>query len=305
MRSSRCTRCCGGSSSCASSSSRRSCSRRSSSSSRSRRLAAAQPHLLPRRLRVLDLDRRDPLARPDSRRGERRDPAPRRPRRRHRPRLHLGRRPTRASRSSTSAPSPPGSILLGRRGGLVAAGLAAVFYAVLVDLMYFGVAEARRDGGAHAAPLDAADARRATSRSTSRRFVATALLVSVRVGQAARGARRPRTPQGRDRPAPGAPRSVLVARCPRASSRRTSTAASRTRTAPRRSSSARRPSTSSAGPSSASASSARPTGRGSRRRARRSSASRTTRRVAGARTPTSGSRRRRSATARATRSGAS
>jgi two-component system sensor histidine kinase PilS (NtrC family) len=32
-----------------------------------------------------------------------------------------------------------GAILLGRQGGLVAAGLAAVFYAVLVDLMYFGV----------------------------------------------------------------------------------------------------------------------------------------------------------------------
>lgn len=32
-----------------------------------------------------------------------------------------------------------GAILLGRYGGLVAAGLAAVFYAVLVDLMYFGV----------------------------------------------------------------------------------------------------------------------------------------------------------------------
>jgi two-component system, NtrC family, sensor histidine kinase PilS len=32
-----------------------------------------------------------------------------------------------------------GAILLGRRGGLIAAGLAAIFYAVLVDLMYFGV----------------------------------------------------------------------------------------------------------------------------------------------------------------------
>ncbi len=32
-----------------------------------------------------------------------------------------------------------GAILLGRRGGMVAAGLASVFYAVLVDLMYFGV----------------------------------------------------------------------------------------------------------------------------------------------------------------------
>ncbi len=32
-----------------------------------------------------------------------------------------------------------GAILLGRRGGLTAAGLAAVCYAVLVDLMYFGV----------------------------------------------------------------------------------------------------------------------------------------------------------------------
>ncbi len=31
-----------------------------------------------------------------------------------------------------------GAILLGRQGGLVAAGLAAVFYSVLVDLMYFG-----------------------------------------------------------------------------------------------------------------------------------------------------------------------
>ncbi|HTS02354.1 MAG TPA: histidine kinase dimerization/phospho-acceptor domain-containing protein, partial [Thermoanaerobaculia bacterium] len=31
-----------------------------------------------------------------------------------------------------------GAILLGRQGGLVAAGLASVFYAVLVDLMYFG-----------------------------------------------------------------------------------------------------------------------------------------------------------------------
>lgn len=32
-----------------------------------------------------------------------------------------------------------GAILLGRRGGLITAGLAAVFYAVLVDLMHFGV----------------------------------------------------------------------------------------------------------------------------------------------------------------------
>ena len=32
-----------------------------------------------------------------------------------------------------------GAILLGRRGGLSAAGLAAVFYTVLLDLMYFGV----------------------------------------------------------------------------------------------------------------------------------------------------------------------
>jgi len=32
-----------------------------------------------------------------------------------------------------------GAILLGRRGGLSAAGLAAIFYTVLVDLMYWGV----------------------------------------------------------------------------------------------------------------------------------------------------------------------
>lgn len=39
-----------------------------------------------------------------------------------------------------------GAILLGRRGGLIAAGLAAVFYAVLVDLMHFGVLPAPEAG---------------------------------------------------------------------------------------------------------------------------------------------------------------
>src|SRR5271169_1871811 len=71
-----------------------------------------------------------------------------------------------------------GSILLGRRGGLATAGLAAVFYAVLVDLMFFDVVK----------PLETAERiRHLWSLPTLvgnvalnvAAFVATALLVSV------------------------------------------------------------------------------------------------------------------------------
>ena len=97
-----------------------------------------------------------------------------------------------------------GAILLGRRGGLVAAGLAAVFYAVLVDLMYFEVVQ----------PVETASGRGTSGRppassETSRCNVARLRRHRAsrlrRVGQAPRGARRRGAPQGRDRPPPGAP----------------------------------------------------------------------------------------------------
>jgi two-component system sensor histidine kinase PilS (NtrC family) len=71
-----------------------------------------------------------------------------------------------------------GAVLLGRRGGLISAGLAAVFYAVLVDLMHWGVLP----------PVDSGDVPlRVWSRAglvgnvalNVCAFVATALLVSA------------------------------------------------------------------------------------------------------------------------------
>ena len=69
-----------------------------------------------------------------------------------------------------------GSILLGRRGGLATAGLAAVFYAVLVDLMFFDVVKPVETS---TRPLWSLPALVGNVALNIAAFVATALLVSV------------------------------------------------------------------------------------------------------------------------------
>ncbi|MDL2718902.1 MAG: ATP-binding protein [Acidobacteriota bacterium] len=71
-----------------------------------------------------------------------------------------------------------GSILLGRRGGLATAGLAAVFYAVLVDLMFFDVVKPV-ETGEHTRPLWNLPSLVGNVGLNVAAFVATALLVSV------------------------------------------------------------------------------------------------------------------------------
>jgi two-component system sensor histidine kinase PilS (NtrC family) len=74
-----------------------------------------------------------------------------------------------------------GAIVLGRRGGLIAAGLAAVFYAVLVDLMYFGVLqppEGSEAAAAHVRAWSPASLVGSVALNVGA-FVATALLVSI------------------------------------------------------------------------------------------------------------------------------
>jgi two-component system sensor histidine kinase PilS (NtrC family) len=71
-----------------------------------------------------------------------------------------------------------GSILLGRRGGLATAGLAAVFYAVLVDLMFFDVVKPV-ETGEHTRQLWNLPTLVGNVGLNIAAFVATALLVSV------------------------------------------------------------------------------------------------------------------------------
>jgi two-component system sensor histidine kinase PilS (NtrC family) len=71
-----------------------------------------------------------------------------------------------------------GSILLGRRGGLATAGLAAVFYAVLVDLMFFDVVKPA-ETGERTRQLWNLPALVGNVGLNVAAFVATALLVSV------------------------------------------------------------------------------------------------------------------------------
>lgn len=71
-----------------------------------------------------------------------------------------------------------GSILLGRRGGLATAGLAAVFYAVLVDLMFFDVVKPA-ETGERTRQLWNLPALVGNVGINVAAFVATALLVSV------------------------------------------------------------------------------------------------------------------------------
>jgi two-component system sensor histidine kinase PilS (NtrC family) len=71
-----------------------------------------------------------------------------------------------------------GSILLGRRGGLAAAGLAAVFYAVLVDLMFFDIVKPVETGERTRQIWNLPTLVGNVSLNIAA-FVATALLVSV------------------------------------------------------------------------------------------------------------------------------
>jgi two-component system, NtrC family, sensor histidine kinase PilS len=71
-----------------------------------------------------------------------------------------------------------GSVLLGRKGGLATAGLAAVFYAVLVDLMFFDVVKPV-DTPEHTRPLWSLPTLVGNVALNVAAFVATALLVSV------------------------------------------------------------------------------------------------------------------------------
>jgi two-component system sensor histidine kinase PilS (NtrC family) len=71
-----------------------------------------------------------------------------------------------------------GSVLLGRNAGLATAGLAAVFYAVLVDLMFFDVVKPV-DTSEHTRPLWSLPTLVGNVALNVAAFVATALLVSV------------------------------------------------------------------------------------------------------------------------------